>query len=319
MKTQMLQVIQNVTRVIGQVNDTVNEMTDNVKESVHASENSAQAISDVALSAKKQLDTVIGTSETVEQMINGLMETTTDVNSVSEQSCKAAETAKNGSDTIEKAVSQMANIEQTVDISAHVVAALGERSREIDQIVGTIAGIAGQTNLLALNAAIEAARAGESGRGFAVVAEEVRKLAEQSETAAKQITGLINEVQRDTSKAVKAMSNGMNEVRTGTEMVNTAGRAFQEIVCLVTQVSRQVSQISGTMHEISGSSQNIIFSMSEITRLSEKSADHTQTVSATAQQQSASMNDISDANEALAKMAQDLQDCINKFTIHKAA
>jgi len=92
---------------------------------------------------------------------------------------------------VEKAITQMGHIEESVIRSAHVVAKLGERSKQIGQIVDTISGIAGQTNLLALNAAIEAARAGEQGRGFAVVAEEVRKLAEQSQDAAKQIPSII--------------------------------------------------------------------------------------------------------------------------------
>ena len=315
MKTQFLQVIQNVTQVIEQVQDTVKEVTNNVNESARASENAVLAVGDVAVSAKRQLDTVIHTSEIVEQMISGLRQTTADTNSVTEQSGKAAETAKNGSVTVEKAISQMANIEQTVNTSAQVVKALGERSKEIDQIVGTIADIASQTNLLALNAAIEAARAGENGRGFAVVAEEVRKLAEQSETAANQISKLINEVQQDTSKAVTAMNDGIREVGIGTEMVNTTGNSFQEIAGLVTQVSKQVGHISGTMQKLSENSQDVIVSVNEITELSQQSADHTKKISATAKEQSASIKEIADASKVLAHVAQDLQDSINEFKV----
>jgi len=119
--------------------------------------------------------------------------------------------ANDGGQTIELAIAQMGKIETTVNSSAQVVSKLGERSKEIGQIVATISGIAGQTNLLALNAAIEAARAGEQARGFTVVAEEVRKLAEQSQEATKKIAVLIGEIQGDTDNAVVAMNNGTRE------------------------------------------------------------------------------------------------------------
>ncbi|MCM0759498.1 methyl-accepting chemotaxis protein [Sporomusa sphaeroides DSM 2875] len=130
----------------------------------------------------------------VEQISDGISEVAANSDYVSSNSGQAADKAQEGNTAVDKAVSQMIHIEQTVNNSSQVVAKLGERSKEIGQIVDTISGIAGQTNLLALNAAIETARAGEQGKGFAVVAEEVRNLAEQSQTAAKQIAALINEI-----------------------------------------------------------------------------------------------------------------------------
>ena len=109
----------------------------------------------------------------------------------------------------------MTAIEKSVDLVASTISKLNERSQEIVQIVDAISTIAGQTNLLALNAAIEAARAGEQGRGFAVVADEVRKLAEQSQEAAKQIAALITMIKEDTKEAVSAMDTGVQEVKTG--------------------------------------------------------------------------------------------------------
>lgn len=138
----------------------------------------------------------------------------------------------------------MSQIDGTVTSSARVVAKLGERSKEIGQIVDTISGIAGQTNLLALNAAIEAARAGEQGRGFAEVADEVWKLAEQSQETAKKIETLIGDIQADTDTAVMAMNSGTLEVKTGAEVVNTAGAAFRGIAELINEVSSQVQGIS---------------------------------------------------------------------------
>jgi len=196
-----------------------------------------------------------------------------------------------------------------------VVAKLGERAKEIGQIVDTIAGIAGQTNLLALNAAIEAARAGEQGRGFAVVAEEVRKLAEQSQEAAGKIAELIGEIQGDTDKAVVAMNDGTREVKTGAEVVNAAGAAFREIVTLVSQVSVSVKEISAAVQEMAGGSQQIVGAVKKIDTLSKSSAAEAQSVSAAAEEQLASMEEIASSSQALAQLAQDLQAAVAKFRI----
>jgi methyl-accepting chemotaxis protein len=219
--------------LIRQINTNAEQLAASSEELTASSEQSAQAanqiatsITDVAAGATEQMSAANETSAVVQQMSAGIQQMAASANQVAAQSSQAADKAKDGGAAVEKAVSQMAQIENTVNNSAAVVAKLGERSKEIGQIVDTISGIAGQTNLLALNAAIEAARAGEQGRGFAVVAEEVRKLAEQSQEAAKKIAELIGEIQGDTDKAVVAMNDGTREVKTGAEVVNAAGIAF---------------------------------------------------------------------------------------------
>jgi len=231
------------------------------------------------------------------------------------KSVQAVETAKEGSQSIAKAITQMTKIEQTVNNSARVVTKLGERSKEIGQIVDTISGIAGQTNLLALNAAIEAARAGEQGRGFAVVAEEVRKLAEQSQDATKQIAELITEIQGDTNQAVIAMTEGTYEVKVGTEVVTTTGHAFGKITTLVTQVSEQVNEISAATQQLAASSQQIVLSVQEIDGLSKNAATEAETVSAATEEQSASMSEIASSSHDLANMAQELHEATSKFKL----
>jgi methyl-accepting chemotaxis protein len=248
-------------------------------------------------------------------MSAGIQHIADNANVVAAQSAQASDKALSGGKAVERAVSQMGKIENTVNSSATVVAKLGERSKEIGQIVDAISGIAGQTNLLALNAAIEAARAGEQGRGFAVVAEEVRKLAEQSEEAAKKISGLIGEIQADTDKAVVAMSAGTREVKTGAEVVNAAGVAFTEIAGLVTQVSDQVKEISAAIQQMATGSQQIVSSVKKIDELSKASAGESQSVSAATEEQLASMEEIAGASEALAKLAQDLQEAVAKFRV----
>lgn len=291
------------------------ELTASAEQAALAVTQVAASISDVAQGAEKQLQAVDETSAVVEQMSASIQQVAASSNQVAQHSAQAAKKAKEGDTSVAKAVSQMACIEQTVNNSAQVVARLGERSKEIGQIIDTISGIAGQTNLLALNAAIEAARAGEQGRGFAVVAEEVRKLAEQSQEAAKQIADLISEIQGDTGKAVVAMNEGNREVKVGTEVVTAAGKTFGEIATLVTNVSEQVKEISAAMQQMAGGSQQIVASVQTINGLSKTAVGEAQTVSAATEEQAASMEEIASSSQSLATLAQDLQAAVSRFRV----
>jgi len=307
--------IKQVTINAEQVAASSEELTANSEQSAQASNQIASSITDVAAGATAQMEAANETSAVVEQMSAGIQQIAANANQVTDQSAQAADKAKNGDKEVEKAIQQMRQIEDTVNTSAKVVTKLGERSKEIGQIVDTISGIAGQTNLLALNAAIEAARAGEQGRGFAVVAEEVRKLAEQSQEAAKKIAELIGEIQGDTDKAVVAMNEGTQEVQSGTAVVNAAGIAFKEIMDMVAQVSDQVKEISAAIQQMATGSQQIVDSVKKIDDLSKKSAGETQGVSAATEEQLASMEEIATSSQALAQLAQDLQTAVAKFQV----
>jgi methyl-accepting chemotaxis protein len=316
---QMAQNLQSLIKKIlsatEQVAASSEELTASSEQSAEASNQIATSITEVAAGASEQMDAAQDTTAVVEQMSAGIQQIAANANQVADSSAQAAERAKFGDQAVEHAVVQMGQIQSTVTNSAQVVAKLGERSKEIGQIVDTISGIAGQTNLLALNAAIEAARAGEQGRGFAVVAEEVRKLAEQSQDAAKKIAELIGEIQGDTDKAVMAMDNGTREVETGAEVVNNAGAVFREIAGLVTGVSSQVKEISAAMQQMAASSQHIVDSVKKIDNLGKKSAGEAQGVSAAAEEQLASMEEIASSSQSLAKLAQDLQTAVHGFRI----
>jgi len=307
--------IQKIRGATDQVAAASEELTASAEQSAQASNQVAGAISEVATGAEKQLKAVDATTSVVEKISTGIQQIATDANAVTEASAKSSSIAQTGSLAVEKAVSQMNRIEETVNQSSRVVAKLGQRSKEIGQIVSTIAGIAGQTNLLALNAAIEAARAGEQGRGFAVVAEEVRKLAEQSQDAAKQIAGLITEIQQETDSAVSAMDNGTKEVRIGAEVVNDAGHAFQEIYHSIDEVSTQMKEISNSIRGIADGSQQVVASVQAIDSLSKNASGQAQTVSAATEEQSATMEEIAASSQSLAKMAEELTQAVSKFTV----
>ncbi|HWR05793.1 methyl-accepting chemotaxis protein [Sporomusa sp.] len=315
MNTNFKRLITQVAQSAEQIAASSQQFTANTDQSAQAANQIAASIVNVAKGAEQQLVAAENTSTVVEAMSLAIEKIAASANNVASQSAKAADTAHDGRKSVEQAVSQMGHIEQTVNASAKVVAKLGERSHEIGQIIDTISGIAGQTNLLALNAAIEAARAGEQGKGFAVVAEEVRKLAEQSQEAAKQIGKLITEIKGETDKAVASMNEGNSEVKIGAEAVNIAGHTFTAIAGMVTEVSAQVQEIFVAIKQMAGVSQQIVTEVKQIDNLSKNAAGEAQMVSAATEEQSASMQEIASSSQDLAKLAQDLQLTIQQFRV----
>ncbi len=315
MKQSLHTLIKQVANSAEQVAASSEELTASAEQSAQASNQVASTINDLALGAERQHISVDETSDVINQIAANIQQVAVNANNVASTTDKTANASREGGKSIESAINQMDNIQKTVANSAEVVTKLGESSKEIGSIVDTISGIAGQTNLLALNAAIEAARAGEQGRGFAVVAEEVRKLAEQSQEAAKKIAALIHEIQGDTDKAVVAMNAGTHEVEIGTEVVASAGNSFKEIAELISDVSTQVNEISSAIQQMAGGSKQVVVSINTINEISKEAAGQAQSVSAATEEQSASMEEIAASSRNLAKMAEELQSVVSKFKL----
>ena len=305
----------NITQTAEQLAAASEELTAGTDQAAQATEDVTVTIAEVAQGAQEQSNAIEEATNIVMQMSTAIEQIAGNANTVSGAASKTAEAATAGSQSADLVSAQMESIEETVGASAQAVEKLGERSKEIGQIVDTISGIASQTNLLALNAAIEAARAGEQGRGFAVVAEEVRKLAEQSQEAASQIAGMIGEVQAETSRAVTAMNEGSQQVKTGAEVVVNAGKGFKEIVSLIDDVSSQVMEISSAIQQLSAGSQQIVTAMRNIDDIGKKSANRTQTVSSAIEEHSASIEEISSSSQEMSIMAEKLQGAVHKFKV----
>lgn len=320
--TAFATMVTNLKKLVGQVQGNAHhlataseELTSSAEQSALAANQVASSITEVAQATDKQYYVVSEVTNVIGQMSENIQQAAKNVSAISEQSIKTVDTAQEGGRSVQSAIRKMLEIEYTVSTSAGVVAQLGERSKEIGQIVDTISGIAGQTNLLALNAAIEAARAGEQGRGFAVVAEEVRKLAEQSQEAAKQIANMIGEIQGETGNAVAAMQEGTKEVKVGTSVVNEAGENFQKIIELVTNLSAQVGDVTAAMKKLASDSQQVVYSVEQIDQLTKDVTGEVQTVSAATEEQAASMEEIASSSQSLVQMAQDLEEAVSKFQI----
>ncbi|SHI74700.1 methyl-accepting chemotaxis protein [Propionispora hippei] len=305
----------NITQTAEQLAAASEELTAGTDQAAQATEDVTVTIAEVAQDAQEQSNAIEDATNIVMQMSTAIEQIAGNANTVSGAASKTAEAATAGSQSADLVSVQMESIEETVGASAQAVEKLGERSKEIGQIVDTISGIASQTNLLALNAAIEAARAGEQGRGFAVVAEEVRKLAEQAQEAASQIATMIGEVQAETSRAVTAMNEGSQQVKTGAEVVVNAGKGFKEIVSLIDDVSSQVMEISSAIQQLSAGSQQIVTAMRNIDDIGKKSASRTQTVSSAIEEHSASIEEISSSSQELSIMAEKLQGAVHKFKV----
>lgn len=315
MKNNVNSLIKQLGDAAQQLSASSEELTANAEQSAQASNQVAGSVTTVAEGAQKQLSLTEQANEIVHQISSAIQQVADNTGIVSDSAEKTASKANDGEGAIKKAVSQMKIIEEKTNDTAMVICELEEKSKQIGQIVDAISNISGQTNLLALNAAIEAARAGEAGRGFSVVAEEVRKLAEQSQNAAKQITGLINEVQMKTNSAVEFMVMGKKEVDAGTQVVSMAGSSFEEILGMVRVMTLQISEISKSIADITSGTQKMVQAVDTIDQEGKKASEQTQTISAATEEQSASTEEIASASQHLASIAEDLQKAIQRFKI----
>ncbi len=243
------------------------QVSDNAQSLATASEEISASSRDQAKGAESQKDQTTQVAAAMQEMAATVHEVSENSNKAAAASQKAAEMAREGGKVVEETLSRMHTIANSVGDTARKVQELGKRSDEIGRISGVIEDIADQTNLLALNAAIEAARAGEQGRGFAVVADEVRKLAERTANATKEIAQMIGNIQVETKSAVAAMQAGSQEVKAGVESTRRAGDSLQGIIKMSEQVGDMVTQIATAATQQSATTEQINNNIEEIARI----------------------------------------------------
>ena len=305
--------MKNTGRIAEQLAAAAEELNASSGQSAQAAEQVAQNVTSSAGAVVEQQQLLAVMQESVDHSSQAVNTLGKAANDVAKQAQSSNDEAESGAKSIENAVSQILSVEEIVSESAATVDKLGQSSQEIGQIVETISGIAEQTNLLALNAAIEAARAGEHGRGFAVVADEVRKLAEASQTAAQQITTLIAGIQKDTDDAVSSMKKGSTAVREGSASVEQLRDAFQAIRTASGSVVSSAQRMINDLQTVAEDASNISEKSGSISSKGRQVAEEMESVSAASEEQSASAGEIASASKALAELAQNLQDSLHKF------
>jgi methyl-accepting chemotaxis protein len=266
-----------------------------------ASEEISSSATQQSQGAETQKDQTSQVATAMQEMSSTVLQVSENSNKAAEASRQAAETARHGGAIVEETLTKMRTIAESVGATAKKMEELGKSSDQIGRIIGVIDDIADQTNLLALNAAIEAARAGEQGRGFAVVADEVRKLAERTTTATKEIAQMIKNIQDETRVAVTAMEAGTKQVEDGVTSTAQAGDSLKEIIHTSEQVGEMITHIATAATEQSSASEEINNNMEQIAKLVKESA-------VGAQQSAKACQDLSG-------LALDLQKMVGNFNL----
>jgi methyl-accepting chemotaxis protein len=236
-----------------------------------------------------------------EEMTQTVMDMAKNAASIAVSSTDTSEAAKKGGEMVNRTVKDIDAIAATAAESSRIIQTLGDRSKEIGNIIGVISDIADQTNLLALNAAIEAARAGEHGRGFAVVADEVRKLAEQTTTATKEIEQTIGSIRTEVEKAISAMDNTASKVKSGVALANESGTALGHIVTGVTGLQGMIQQIASATEEMSATTDEIAKDIGHIAN--------------SAKENSSAAEQTTQSSVEMSNLAVNLQQIVGRFIV----
>ena len=251
---------------------TIEEMTVSIDQMARNLENLAGTVTDTSATVEEMTTFIASVARNAEslaqaaqrtsQTVSELAAAVSDVAKIAEEadriSTRAQDDARSGDEAVARTIAGMNTISLNMENTARVITGLGRRSQEIGKILEVIEEIADQTNLLALNAAIEAARAGEAGRGFAVVADEVRKLAERSVEATKEIGEVIRQVQQETTDAVETAKAGAAETKEGIALADKAGLALRSIIESVTRSSKLMGQIASATAKQSQASADVL-------------------------------------------------------------
>ncbi|WP_447968324.1 methyl-accepting chemotaxis protein [Nitrospira sp. M1] len=286
--------IEKIQRSMGMVSEATRRIV------VSATELSTTS-NELSQSSEGQNSRMVQSTSAVEEMTMTASEVARNSTEAARLAKDTSETARTGHEVMMETVAGMEQVSEAVGQSSTIIVTLGKSSDQIGDIVRVIEDIADQTNLLALNAAIEAARAGEQGRGFAVVADEVRKLAERTTKATKEIGDMIRQIQHDTKSAVASMEDGTQRVLGGVELANKTGEALEKIQSMVDQTTDMIQQIADAAEEQSSATRQI--------------ATDLETVAQSSKEASGGVTESAKASHDLRVLATELQSLINTFRI----
>ncbi|WP_379138691.1 methyl-accepting chemotaxis protein [Paenibacillus sp. sgz500958] len=315
MAEQLSMLIHSNLQSSGYVSEAAKGVSESVTKATEAAEHITLSVGKIALGEETQTRTLQEIGIAVNEMATGIQRIAESTESVSGAAIHAAHDARSGNESMKRAVLQMHAINEAVDRSKQAVDFLGQRSEEINQIVGAITQITSQTQLLSLNASVEAARAGEHGRGFTIVATEVGKLGEQTRISAETIAHLVNEVLTAVQSIVKLMLEVSSETHLGVSLINESDRMFTSIINAVDQVAMGLEEMSAASEEITAGTQEVAASMFDAIDIAKAATEQAVKSSEYTKEQQACIGAANEASKKLAQQAQIMRDKLSEFQI----
>ncbi|KIN50978.1 methyl-accepting chemotaxis protein TlpC [Bacillus subtilis] len=313
MRMKLNDTIQTVQQSALQLASASQQLSAGAEETNQASEKITEAVQQIANGAQDQITRIENSESSLKQASADIRDISANTAAIADKGQLAQSKADIGQKEIANVQAQMDAIHQSIQKSGEIIHQLDGRSKQIEQILSVITQIADQTNLLALNAAIEAARAGEQGKGFAVVADEVRKLAEESQQSAGQISKLIIEIQNDMNRSARSVEHVKTEAAEGVTMIQRTRDAFKEIAAATGEISAEISDLSASVTNISASAHHINDSFAANTADIKESTKNTRQAAALTEEQFAAMEEITAASETLSQLAEELTGIISQF------
>lgn len=286
---------------IEKIKKIILDVTEAISATASASTQISSSTEEMAAGAQEQSAQTGEVSAAIEQMAATIVESSKNASNAADLANNAGNSAKTGGQVVYEPISGIEKITEVVSGATKIIEELGVSSNKIGEITQVIDDIADQTNLLALNAAIEAARAGEQGRGFAVVADEVRKLAERTTKATKEIAEMITQIQKQTENAVKSMRSGEEETAKGKDLALKAGNSLKEIVDSSEQVIDAIEQVAATSEEQSSTIEQVSRNVDGINSVAHETAS--------------GIEQVAKASEDLNQLTENLQQLVNQFKV----
>ncbi|QQF63467.1 methyl-accepting chemotaxis protein [Bacillus mojavensis] len=274
-----------------------------------------ETMNEMAEGSEQQAQDAVTIAESMNEFTESIDKAYNHGMTISDTSQNVLELAVNGNENMDTSVQQMKTIHHIVQEAVHKVRSLEQHSQDINKLVQVINGIAEQTNLLSLNAAIEAARAGESGKGFAVVAEEVRKLADGVSDSVQDITKIVGGTQQEINTVIQYLESSFTEVEKGTENLTDTGQAMQNIKQSVTYVADSIKEVTDGLKQLTSQSITINQSIENIASVSEESAAGIEETFSITEQSAHSMDQVLQNAEELERLAKELNQKMDQFTI----